>query len=420
MQLIIFSALVLVFALAGLRFDRVNITAPMVFLASGVVIFGLIDKLNVDSTVVHLLAELALVVVLFHDASTVQLRKLKADAGVPVRLLAIGFPLALAATTALAVLAFPALGIAGAVLLAASVTPTDAGLGAPTVLNPSVPVRIRRALNVESGLNDGLATPLVLFALAVLAAEEGAGDHSLLNLAIVPAALALVVAIAVGAVGAWAIDLSERTGSSSAASRSVALLAVPFLGFGVASFVGANAFITAFVAGLVFGGMSRTNRTQPETSGTLEIAADLLGYVVWFMAGGLAVLVLQSGFEWQWLVAAVAVLTILRMIPVAVSLIGVGFGTPTVLFIGWFGPRGLATVVFALLSVEELGSSSPAMPDYLGILTLTVLLSVFAHGISAGPLSARYSEWVARTAPAAETADAARPRTRFRAAVGRR
>ncbi len=420
MQLIIFSALVVAFALAGRRFDRWNITAPMVFMASGVVVFGLVDKLDVDNAVVHLLAELALVVVLFHDASTVQLRKLKEDAGVPARLLAIGFPLALVATTAAAVLAFPALGVAGAVLLAASVTPTDAGLGAPTVLNPSVPVRIRRALNVESGLNDGLATPLVLFALAVLAAEEGLGEHSLLQLAILPAGLALLVAVAVGAVAAWAIDLSERTGSSSATSRSVALLAVPFLGFGIASVVGANAFITAFVAGLVFGGMSKTNRTQPETSGTLEIAADLLGYVVWFMAGGLALTVLRSGFEWQWLLAAVAVLTVLRMIPVAVSLIGVGFSRQTVLFIGWFGPRGLATVVFALLAVEELGSASPVMPDYLGVLTLTVLLSVFAHGFSAGPLSARYADWVQRAAPAAETADAARPRTRFRASVGRR
>jgi len=411
-ELAIVSGLVIVFALTGRRLDRFNITPPMVFLAAGALVFGLFEKLDVDSGVVHLLAELALVVVLFHDASTVQLRALRSDAGVPIRLLAIGFPLALVATLAVVVLMFPALGVAGALLLAASVTPTDAGLGAPTVLNPSVPVRIRRALNVESGLNDGLATPIVLFALALLAAEEGGGSHSIMSLALIPAALALLVAVVVGAVAAWAIDLSDRSHASSATSRSVALLAVPFLSFGIATAIGANAFITAFVAGLVFGAMSKTNKTQPLTSQTLEIAADLLGYVVWFMAGGLLLLVLETQVKWQWVVAAVTILTLLRIVPVALSLLGVGFRPPTIAFIGWFGPRGLATIVFALMAVEELGTSNPAIPDYLGVVTFTVLLSVFAHGVSAGPLSARYASWVARANPAAETAASVAPRAR--------
>jgi NhaP-type Na+/H+ or K+/H+ antiporter len=411
-ELIIVSGLVMVFALTGLRLDRFNITPPMVFLAAGALVFGLFEKLDVDSGVVHLLAELALVVVLFHDASTVQLRALRSDAGVPIRLLAIGFPLALVATLVVVVLMFPALGVAGALLLAASVTPTDAGLGAPTVLNPSVPVRVRRALNVESGLNDGLATPIVLFALALLAAEEGGGSHTILSLALIPAALALIVAVVVGAVAAWAIDLSDRSRASSATGRSVALLAVPFLSFGIATAIGANAFIAAFVAGLVFGAMSKANRAQPHTSQTLEIAADLLGYVVWFMAGGLLLLVLETQVKWQWVVAAVTILTVLRIVPVALSLSGVGFRPQTILFIGWFGPRGLATIVFALMAVEELGTSNPAIPDYLGVVTFTVLLSVFAHGVSAGPLSARYASWVAQAKPAAEAAASVAPRVR--------
>ncbi len=418
MEFILVSALVVVFALVGLKLERLNITAPMAFVGAGVLVFGLFEGLEVDSAPVHLLAELSLVVVLFHDASTVQLRALKRDAGVPVRLLAIGFPLALCLTFGVVFLMFPALGAAGALLLAASVTPTDAGLGAPTVLNPTVPVRIRRALNVESGLNDGLATPIVLIALGLLATEEGAQIPGVLDVAIVPVSLALLIAVVVGAVAAWAIDLSERNGLSSATGRSVALLAVPFLAFGIASLVEANVFITAFVAGLVFGGLSTTNRRQPQTSQTLELAADLLAYVVWFLAGGLIVIVLTGQFKWSWVIAAVAVLTVLRILPVFISLLGVGFRPPTWLFIGWFGPRGLATIVFALLAFEDLGATNGAMPDYLGVVVVTVLLSVFAHGISAGPLSARYGKWVSRVNPSAETATSIAPRTRGRATSG--
>lgn len=411
------SALVVVFALVGARLERLNITAPMAFVGAGALLFGLVPALSIESSTVHLLAELCLVVVLFHDASTVQLRALEHDAGVPARLLAIGFPLALVLTFGVALLMFPVLGIAGALLLAASVTPTDAGLGAPTVLNKSVPVRIRRALNVESGLNDGLATPIVLFALSLLATQEGVETPRIIEIAVVPVSLAVVVALVVGAVAAWAVDLSQRTGSSSALGRSVALLAVPFLAFGLASLIEANVFIAAFVAGLVFGAMSKTNRNDPSTSQTLELGSDLLGYVVWFFAGGLIVKVLTTEFRWSWIVAAVGILTVLRMLPVFVSLLGVGFRGPTVWFIGWFGPRGLATIVFALLALDELGADGGVIIDYLGVVAVTVLISVFAHGISAQPLAARYGRWVARVEPPAETATTALPRSRGSATI---
>lgn len=413
----VISALVVVFALVGARLERLNITAPMAFVGAGALLFGLVPALSIESSTVHLLAELCLVVVLFHDASTVQLRALEHDAGVPARLLAIGFPLALVLTFGVALLMFPVLGIAGALLLAASVTPTDAGLGAPTVLNKSVPVRIRRALNVESGLNDGLATPIVLFALSLLATQEGVETPRIIEIAVVPVSLAVVVALVVGAVAAWAVDLSQRTGSSSALGRSVALLAVPLLAFGLASLIEANVLIAAFVAGLVFGAMSKTNRNDPSTSQTLELGSDLLGYVVWFFAGGLIVKVLTTEFRWSWIVAAVGILTVLRMLPVFVSLLGVGFRGPTVWFIGWFGPRGLATIVFALLALDELGADGGVIIDYLGVVAVTVLISVFAHGISAQPLAARYGRWVARVEPPAETATTALPRSRGSATI---
>lgn len=412
MELMVISALIMVFALVGAKLERLNITAPMAFVAVGALMFGLFPALSIESSTVHLLAELCLMVVLFHDASTVQLRALEHDAGVPLRLLAIGFPLALVLTFGAVLLMFPALGVAGALLLAASVTPTDAGLGAPTVLNPSVPVRIRRALNVESGLNDGLATPIVLFALALLATDEGVETPRVLEIAVVPVSLAVVAALVVGAVAAWAVDHSERRRSSSPLGRSVALFAVPFFAFGLASLIGANVFITAFVAGLIFGAASKTNRSDPRTTQTLELGSDLLGHVVWFLAGGLILKVLTTDFRWSWVLAAGAILTALRMLPVFVSLLGVGFRQPTVWFIGWFGPRGLATIVFALLALEELGSDSAMIIDYLGVVAVTVLISVFAHGMSAQPLAVRYGRWVSRTAPPAETATTVTPRGR--------
>lgn len=158
--------IVISFGLLARRLDRWNITAPMLFLLAGAAVFGLGAGLPIAAPEVQFLAEITLVLVLFHDASTVRLQALRADSSLPIRLLLIGFPLAVALTFVVTTTMFPALGVAGALLIAGAITPTDAGLGAPTVLNPRVPVRIRRVLNVESGLNDGLATPIVLFALS--------------------------------------------------------------------------------------------------------------------------------------------------------------------------------------------------------------------------------------------------------------
>jgi NhaP-type Na+/H+ or K+/H+ antiporter len=141
----------------------------------------------------------------------------------------------------------------------------------------------------------------------------------------------------------------------------------------------------------------------------LEVASDLLGFVVWFFAGGILLVVFDDGFEWSWLVLAVLALTVLRVVPVFLSLLGTGYRRPTVLFVGWFGPRGLATIVFGLLALEELSADSPVMTDISGVIAITVLLSVFAHGFSAGPLSQRYGTWVRRTHPPIEQEESVEP-----------
>lgn len=406
------AGLVFVYALAARRLTLANVTAPMLSLIAGLIVFS-VSGIDLDAEVVHIIAELTLVTILFHDASTVKLTRLRHDPGLPVRLLLIGFPLALIATFALTRGLLPGLGVAGAWLLAASITPTDAGLGAPTVLNPAVPVRVRRALNVESGLNDGLATPIVLLALAALAAEYGDSTPGVLKVGVVPILLALALAIAGGLVTAWAVDRSRTHHFSGHRGRAIATFALPLLLFGLAEVIGANAFIAAFVGGLVFGAACTTLSAEPATAELVEVSADLLGFVVWFFAGGILLLVFQYDFSWKWPLLALLALTVLRILPVFLSLIGTGFKWPTVLFFGWFGPRGLATIVFALLAAEDLGSESQVMADIAGVVAFTVMFSVFAHGLTAGPLAARYGAWAKRTHAPIEQEAAVEPmRTR--------
>ncbi len=389
------AGLIFCYALMARRLTFANVTAPMLSIVAGILVFST-GHVDIDADFVHSMAEITLVIILFHDASTVRLTHLRRDPGIALRLLAIGFPLALLITALVAHVLLPALGLAGAWVIAAAITPTDAGLGAPTVLNPVVPLRVRRGLNVESGLNDGLATPIVLVALGVLAEHENAPIPGLLGVGVMQVVLALVCAVGLGAALAWCMDRSRERDLSGRRGRQVATLALPGLLFGVSELIGANPFIAAFVGGLVFGGTSTTLAEDHETAGLLETAADLLGFLVWFLFGGLLLWVFADGFKWQWLVLAVLALTVLRLVPVYLSMIGTGLRWQTKAFLGWFGPRGLATIVFGLLALEELGEHSPYIDDVTGPLAVTVLLSVFAHGFTAGPLSVAYGDWAQR------------------------
>ena len=392
----VMAGLIVCYALVARRLTLANVTAPMLSVAAGLVFFSA-SSVDINADFVHAMAEVTLVIILFHDASTVRINQLRRDPGIALRLLAVGFPLALLATFLLAGSLLPALGAGGAWLIAAAITPTDAGLGAPTVLNPVVPLRVRRGLNVESGLNDGLVTPIVLMGLGVLAEREDAPIPGLLGIGVASVLLALGCAIALAWAAAWLLDRSRGRGLSGRRGRQIATLFLPALLFGVAELIGANAFIAAFVGGLVFGAASKTLAEERETGDLLETAADLLGFVVWLLFGGLLLLVFAGGLKWQWLVIALLALTLLRLMPVAAAMIGTGFTWRTVTFLGWFGPRGLATIVFGLLALEELGPNSPFMDDVGGVLAVTVILSVVAHGLSSGPLAQAYGEWVTRT-----------------------
>lgn len=391
--LAVLAGLVIGFVLVARLLERWQISAPMAFLAAGAAVFSWVSEVSVTDAEVRRIAEITLVVVLFHDASSVRLSSLRQHPGLPIRLLAIGFPLALLATFGTVHWLIPSVGFAGALLLAGALTPTDAGLGAATIMNPAVPNRISRALNVESGFNDGLATPIVLFALSMLAADDGVQTPAILQISLVPVLLALALASVLGLGVAWLLDVSKGHRLNSPRGRSLAVLALPLLLWGTAELIGANGFIAAFAGGLAFGARSACLHEEREAPELLETAADLLSFVVWFLAGGLVVAVWEIGFDWRWLVMGVLALTLLRAVPVALSLLGSGLSARAVLFVSWFGPRGLATIVFALLAAEELGPDAPELTMIVGVCLTTVVLSVFAHGMTAQPLARRFGRW---------------------------
>jgi len=390
---------ILAWSLLSVRLERWRISAAMLFVALGLVLTsGPLQVVDVQlhSHTIEGAAELALAMVLFTDASRVNFNRLRADAGVPSRLLFIGLPLAIAIGAVAALVVFH--GVSGwiALLLAVIVAPTDAALGAPVIENEHVPGRIRRALNVESGLNDGLATPVFTIVLA-LAVSHGDGHGAGPVTELLAVAGAIVLGIVAGALGGILLGVTERRGWSSRALQPIAAIGLALLVYGLALVWDLNGFVAAFVAGISFGAAWHPKRPR-DADLAIGLASDvggILSAVVWLMFGAMLVPALD-GFDWQAAVFAVLALTLVRGAAVAVSLIGVGFDRATVRFLAWFGPRGLASVVFCLIAYDELTAT-----DGRFVLTATVtvvLASVIAHGVSAGPLAERYG----RTHPASD------------------
>ncbi len=372
------------------RLDRLWISAPLVFVGAGLALGpDGADLLHVQggSHVVLTFTELTLAALLFADATTVPLRVLKGDAGVPVRLLSVGLLLTLVLGTIVAMLVVPGVTWAEAALIAAVLAPTDAALGMAVVTDKAVPVRVRRSLNIESGLNDGIATPFVTVFLAIVVGETtGQGGSPVLD-ALVQIAIAIVVAIVVGGVGGRLLVWATQRAWSSHTSRQLFVVALAFVAYMGAVELGGNGFVSAFVAGLVFGAVDEGNRAAITFTEDVALFASLL---VWVVFGAYFVgPVLAGGVDASAVVYALLSLTLIRMVPVAVALLGKGFRPLTTGFMGWFGPRGLASVVFTLLAIEELKGTTVDTPLF-EVATWTILLSVILHGLTARPLSAAY------------------------------
>jgi NhaP-type Na+/H+ or K+/H+ antiporter len=387
-DLAIVTALIFAWGALSAKLQRFDVTAPITFVIAGVVLtHGVLSPLGFTPApeTVKALAEITLVLVLFSDASRVGLRDLRHDMGLCVRLLAVGLPLTIGLGTLLALVLLP--GISGwlALLAGAALAPTDAALGANMMTNPAVPARIRRLINVESGLNDGIATPFVLVAVAGAATAEHAAGPGV-GQAAAELVLGVLIGAAVGGTGGYLIKVARRRGWLAEGFAGAAVLALAACAYACALALHGNGFISAFVGGLAFGaiGGRRSEGLMP----FVEETGGLVSLLVWLAFGAIAVVPALKGLNWQTGLYAVLSLTLIRMLPVSVALAGGGLGRVAVAFVGWFGPRGLASVVFALVALEDLGPSGAA--PAVAVITVTVLLSVLVHGVTADPLARRY------------------------------
>jgi NhaP-type Na+/H+ or K+/H+ antiporter len=379
---------IVVWGMASGRLQRWNVTAPMFFVLAGWVLTNGptgVAEVRIDSTGVRDVTELALALVLFGDAAQVRVRDLGRDAGPPARLLLIGLPLTMVLGTLVAKWVLPDLSWWVCAVVGIAVAPTDAALGAAIVEDERVPERVRRILNVESGLNDGIATPFVKLALVAAVAgtalETGSEGGALLELLIGAVGGALI-----GLVGGAALVRARATGWGTSSAHALAVAALAVGAFAAMDELGGNGFIAAFVAGLAYGAITRS---APDAGlHFTHQVGGLMSMLVWFIFGAVMLPVLQNA-GWREIVFAALALTIVRMLPVALSLLGVGFDRFTVVVMGWFGPRGLASVVFALLAVDALAPADTVR--VVAAITATVVASVVLHGASAAPVSSRYS-----------------------------
>jgi NhaP-type Na+/H+ or K+/H+ antiporter len=376
-----------VFAWGGVsaRLQRADLTAPIVFVAVGAVLSTAapLDK-ALERETVKLITEVTLVWVLFSDAARVGLRELRAEAAVFVRLLALALPLTVVLGWLLAAGMFDSFDVWLALLVGAALAPTDAALGAAVITNPAVPPVVRSVLNVESGLNDGIVTPVVMVALAGAAAAEGDGGGGASH-ALVQLLLGVGIGVLAGAVGGALLRIARRRGWADDEFAGPAVLALALVAYATSVACHGNGFVAAFAGGVAYG--RTAGRAGPREVYYVEQTAGLASLVVWTIFGLVAVPLVVDDFGWELLVYAVLSLTVVRMVPVAFMLLGTGLRLRATVFIGWFGPRGLASVVFALLAVEALGTRAHTA---VAVIATTVLLSVVAHGLSAAPLGKTY------------------------------
>ena len=392
-SLAIVAASLLAYAAVSRRLAGTVITSAMVFVGIGLLVGPeALDGLDTAPTghAVRVLAEATLTLVLFADASRIDLKTLRHEYAVPARLLGIGLPLTIVAGSLAAWALFPSLTVVEAVVVGILLAPTDAALGQAVVTLPDLPSRIRQGLNVESGLNDGICVPLLLIALA---AAETQADLTTQSHAITVVGEAIGYGILGGAVaglaGAAVVVVAGRRKLISPSWLQITPVAAAALAYGIANPLGGSGFIAAFVGGMVFGALRR--RGEGEDTFLLDQTGGLLDAVTFLLFGAILLGPALDQVTWQVALYAVLSLTVVRMLPVALAMWGTHARPPTLGFLGWFGPRGLASIVFAVIVVEE--AHLPHTVTILVVTYVTVGLSVLLHGLTAAPLAARYARW---------------------------
>ncbi len=393
--LVAIALLVLAYAAVSRRLLGSVITPAMVFVAGGTLAsadaLGWFDP-AIQSNSVRWVAEATLTVVLFSDASRIDLGVLRREYVVPLRLLGIGLPLTIVVGTLAAVAVFGQITLIEAVLLAIVLAPTDAALGQAVVSDPRIPSRVRQGLNVESGLNDGICVPLLLIAIAIAEAQEGAiGNGAALHLVLEEIGYGIVGGVLAGVAAATVVTLGVARRFVDPVWLQVVPAAGAALAYGLAVWMGGSGFIAAFVGGAVFGWLR--GEVGGDVMFFLEESGGLLGAVTFVLFGAVMLVPALHDLSGAVILYALLSLTVVRILPVVLAMLRSGARPPTVAFLGWFGPRGLASIVFAVILVEDANLAHESV--VLNTIFLTVAISVLLHGLTAAPLAARYASWFA-------------------------
>ena len=379
----------LLFSAMSGRIERSWVTGPIVYLIfgflAGPMVLGLID-IEVEAVELRVIADLTLALVLFIDAANADLKTLATHAVIPRRMLLIGLPLCIVLGVAMGRLVFPDVALFELCLLATMLAATDAALGKGVVTNKAVPSRVREGLNVESGLNDGLAVPIlfVFLALATGSAAKDQGGALALRLALEEIGIGVVVALVLVSIGVLVLRIAKRRGWINEIWGQVPVVALALASFSIAQTLHGSGYIAAFVGGLLFGYMAgeRTHKLVMAAEGM----AELLAMFTWIVFSSVYMGMYWSTMTWDVLLYSLLSLTVIRMVPMLIALTGTGEKLETKLFLAWFGPRGLATIVFAVIVAT---SNLPSESIILHVVVCTITLCVIAHGVTANAWAKR-------------------------------
>ena len=387
-NLAILAAFIFLYSISSKGLARTPINGAILFTAFGLFLgpFGLgLLKLDIGAEELRLLAELTLALVLFTDAANANLGVLKKSFHIPQRLLLIGLPLTILLGFGVGVLVFGGLTLLEIAILATILAPTDAALGKAVVTNESVPAVIREGLNVESGLNDGICVPILFIFLALAASSGADGNTSILALKLVIQEIGIGIVVGVGLtlLGMWLLKICDEKGWVSETWRQLPVVALAVSCFALSQQLGGSGFIASFVGGMLFGGVEKGRKHK------LMLAAEGMGdtfaLITWVIFGTAVVGQYFKHFNFAVILYALLSLTVIRMLPVFLALSGMNLRTDEKLFMGWFGPRGLASIVFGVIVIEN---NLPGGGTIALTVVCTIVLSIIAHGLSANPLVA--------------------------------
>lgn len=394
-ELIIFTIamIVLIYGFFSKKLEYFNISGPMIFLLFGILLsplgFNFIE-INLNSVVVKTVAEIALIIVLFTDSSSLNLKNFKNEWGISVRLLFIGLPLTIVFSTYIATLFFPNESILYLILMALILAPTDAALGKAVVTDKKIPQKIRESINVESGLNDGIVFPLLITVLLlIVSGEELGSDTHWIAYLLQQISLGFIVGAVSGFIGAKGLSLAVKKEWIREVYKNLSPVSLAILTYYVAEHVGGNGFIAAFVAGAFFGNFSKLMDEKTETF--LESEGEVLILISFLVYGITFIPATIEYWNVEVVIYSLLSLTLFRMLPVALSLIGLKLSLSTKLFIGWFGPRGIASILYVMTVAHKI-ESVDVSNTLFSVITLTILMSIILHGLSAKPLVNLYTK----------------------------